>query len=131
MEAEDHDDVAGDSAPVQALLPGRRALVVRLTCKEGMRPGLLEVLNTYADGLGEEPGTEIYMVNLDPEDDRIVWLFEIFKDTDAENAHRASDGFSVMLSELNDLLDGPPAVLRMDPLRMAMQETLLEEDWAF
>lgn len=127
----DDEDLIEESGPVQALLPGRRAMVVRLTCKEGLRAALLEALNTYADGLEEEPGTEVYMVNLDPEDEKIVWLFEVFKDEDAENEHRSSDGFVAMLAALNDLLEGPPAVLRMDPLRMVMQETLLEEDWAF
>ena len=117
--------------PVQALLPGRRSLLVRLTAKEGMRPALLEILNTYADGLAEEPGTEMFVVSLDPDDEGLVWLYEIFKDEDAEEAHRASGGFARMMGQMPDLLDGPPAVLRMEPLRMALQETVLAEDWAF
>ncbi len=104
---------------------------MRLTCKEGQRPVLLEILNTYADGLVEEPGTEVFMVSLDPDDATLVWLFEIFKDEDAEDAHRASSGFVRMTSEMSDHLGGPPAVLRMDPLRMVMQESVLAEDWAF
>ena len=50
---------------------------------------------------------------------------------DAENAHRSSTGFARMMSSMPELLDGPPAVLRMEPLRMALQETVLSEDWAF
>ena len=117
--------------PVQVLLPGRRSLLVRLTCLEGLRPAMLDMLNTYADGLEEEPGTEMFVVSLDPDDESIVWLYEIFKDEDAENAHRSSAGFARMMSAMPELLDGPPAVLRMEPLRMAMQETVLTEDWAF
>lgn len=122
-------DIADE--PVQALLPGRKGMVVRLTSKPGMRAALLDVLNTYADGLAEEPGTEVYLLSTDPDDENLVWLFEIFKDDDAENDHRASQGFATMLGSLNDLLEAPPAVLRMDPVRLVMQETLLEEDWAF
>ena len=66
-------------APRSVLLPGRRSLMVRLTCNDGMRPALLDVLNSYADGLGEEPGTELFVVSLDPDDETIVWLYEIFK----------------------------------------------------
>ena len=55
--------------PVQALLPGRRSMLVRLTCETGMRPAMLEMLNTYADGLAEEPGTEMFVVSLDADDD--------------------------------------------------------------
>jgi len=124
------DEDAELAEPVQALLPGRKAMVVRLTCKSGMRPALLDALNTYADGLAEEPGTEVFMLSLDPENEDLVWLTEVFKDDDAENEHRSSRGFATMISELNALLEEPPAVLRMDPLRLVMQETLLQEDWA-
>ncbi len=124
------DEIEG-AGPVQALLPGRKAMVVRLTSRAGMRPALLDALNTYADGLAEEPGTEVFMVSLDPENEDLVWLTEVFKDDEAEDEHRSSRGFATMITELNSLLEEPPAVLRMEPLRLVMQETLLEEDWAF
>lgn len=117
--------------PVQALLPGRRSMLVRLTCEQGMRAAMLDMLNTYADGLAEEPGTEMFVVSLDADDESIVWLYEIFKDEDAENAHRSSAGFARMMTEMPQFLSGPPAVLRMEPLRMAMQEGVLAEDWSF
>jgi quinol monooxygenase YgiN len=117
--------------PVQALLPGRQALIVRITCTDGMRASMLDMLNTYADGLQEEPGTEMLVVCVDPDDESIVWLYEMFKDEAAQNAHRASAGFATMMEKMPEFLAGPPAVLRMEPLRMSMQESLLSEDWAF
>ena len=117
--------------PRQVLLPGRRTLLVRLNVKDGLRPALLELLNTYTDGLAEEPGTELFVVSLDPDNMNTVWLYEMFRDDEAQNAHRASGGFAVLMTSMPALLDGPPAVLRMDPLRMAMQENALVEDWSF
>ena len=117
--------------PRTALLPGRRSLMVRLTANAGMRPALLDLLNTYADGLAEEPGTELFIVSMDPGDANIVWLYEIFADEDAENAHRASDGFAALMAAMPPLLDGPPAVLRTVPLRMSLQEQVLSEEWDF
>jgi quinol monooxygenase YgiN len=117
--------------PRQVLLPGRRSLLVRLTAEAGHRAALLELLNSYTDGLAEEPGTELFVVSVDPENDAIVWLYEIFRDVDAENAHRASEGFAVLMEKMPPILDGPPAVLRMDPLRMSMHESVLTEDWSF
>lgn len=117
--------------PVQVLLPGRRSMLVRLNCQAGMRPALLEVLNTYTDGLAEEPGTEVFVVSLDPDAENTVWLFEVFKDEQAQIAHQSAAGFAILMNEIPPLLDGPPAVLRMEPLRMAMQEGLLTEDWSF
>lgn len=117
--------------PVQVLLPGRRSMLVRLNCQPGMRPALLEVLNTYTDGLAEEPGTEVFVVSLDPDAENTVWLFEVFKDEQAQVAHQSASGFAVLMNAIPPLLDGPPAVLRMEPLRMSMQEGLLTEDWSF
>ena len=117
--------------PRSALLPGRRSLMVRLTANEGMRPALLDMLNTYADGLAEEPGTEVFVVSMDPEDANIVWLYEIFADEEAENAHRASEGFARLMAEMPELLNGQPAVLRTVPLRMTQQENMFSEDWEF
>lgn len=119
------------AAPRQVLLLGRRCLLVRLTAQSGMRAALLDELNTYTARLGEEPGTEVFVISLDPDTDEIVWLYEIFKDVDAENAHRESTGFATLMEVLPPLLDGPPAVLRMDPLRISMQETVFTEDWLF
>ena len=117
--------------PRTALLPGRRSLMVRLTANEGMRPALLDLLNTYADGLAAEPGTELFIVSMDPDDANIVWLYEIFADEDAENAHRSSSGFGVLMNAMPPLLNGPPAVLRTVPLRMSLQEQVLSEEWDF
>ena len=117
--------------PTQALLPGRRSILVRLVCKGGLRPALLDVLNAYTDGLGEEPGTEMFVVSLDPENDTTIWLYEIFRDEEAELAHRESKGFAALMRGMPPLLDGPPAVLRMEPLRISMQEGVLVEDWSF
>ncbi len=124
-------DSAQSESPRQVILAGRRCMLVRLTSEDGKRAALLDMLNTYTDGLAEEPGTEVFMVSLDPEDPNIVWLYEIFKDEDAENAHRASSGFAMLMEHMPPLLDGPPAVLRMEPLRLSMQDAVLTEDWSF
>lgn len=119
-----------EESPRQVLLPGRKSLLVRLTANDGMRPALLDVLNTYADGLGEEPGTEVFMISIDPDDANLVWLFEVFKDEDAEEEHRSSSGFASMMGAMPPLLASPPAVLRTTPLRLTLQDESLTEDWA-
>jgi len=112
----------------QSLTPGRRGMLVRLTASEGMRPALLDAIHRYSDGLEEEPGTELFIVHLDPDDANIVWLYEIFRDDDAQEEHRAADGFAQLMTELPDVLGAPPAILRLDPLRMSLQEQVLSED---
>ena len=103
-------------------------MLVRLTAAEGMRPALLDALHRYSDGLEEEPGTELFIVHLDPDDANIVWLYEIFHDDEAQEEHRAAQGFAQLMTELPDVLGAPPAILRLDPLRMSLQEQVLSED---
>ncbi len=115
--------------PSQALLPGRMGMLVRLQAQPGQRAALLDVVNRYTDGLSEEPGTEVFIVHLDPDDADIVWLYEIFRDENAQTEHRAAEGFATLMTEMPELLAAPPGVLRMDPLRLSMQQAMLDEEW--
>lgn len=108
-----------------ALLPGRVGLVVRLTAQPGARPALLDALNRYVDRLDEEPGTESYVVSLDPDDESIVWLHEWFSDDAAYAAHRESAPFAALMSEMPDHLADGPGVMRLDPLRLHLSAGLL------
>ena len=118
------------SEPRQIFITGRKSALIRLTCAAGMRPALLEVLNTYVDSLADEPGTEMFMVHLDPDAANNVWLYETFLDDKASLAHRETQGFITMMNDMPALLEGPPAILRMEPLRMSVQESVLTEDWS-
>lgn len=111
--------------PVSALLPGRVGLFVRVVCRPGGRAGVLDALNRYADMLHQEPDTEAFLICLDPDDQDVVWLYEWFKDADALEAHRSAPTFEVMMRELPPHLAAPPALLRVDPLRMHLQRRVL------
>lgn len=112
-------------APVSALLPGRVGLFVRLVCRPGLRAMTLDALNTYIDRLSEEPGTEAFLVCLDPDDGDVVWLYEWFRDAEALSAHRDAPAFAAMMCALPSHLVSPPALVRVDPLRLHMQRRVL------
>jgi quinol monooxygenase YgiN len=104
--------------PVTVLLTGRVGLFVRLPGLPGARPALLDALHTYADRLAEEPGTELFVVSVDPGDPDVVWLNEWFRDDDAVQAHREAPAFADLMTTMPDLLSGPAGILRIDPLRL-------------
>ena len=104
--------------PVTVLLTGRVGLFVRLPGLPGSRPALLDNLHTYADRLAEEPGTELFVVGVDPSDPDVVWLHEWFRDDDAVQAHRAAPAFADLMTAMSELLSGPAGILRIDPLRL-------------
>ena len=58
----------GQMQPIDAVLPGRIGMLVRIPVLPGMRPVALDVLNRYVDDLDQEPGTEAFLVCVDPVD---------------------------------------------------------------
>ena len=115
--------------PVDALLPGRLGLVVRLVAQPGGRLALLDAVNRYADKLEAEPGTEAFVVSLDPEDKDVAWLIEWFSNQTAFEEHRNARAFEILMKELPNLLSQPPGILRIDPLRMFVQRDLIEGEF--
>jgi quinol monooxygenase YgiN len=105
---------------VDAVLPGRLGVLVRLPSKPGLRAALLDVLHRYVDDLDEEPGTEAFLVCIDPDDGDVVWLYEWFHDEAALQAHREAPLFSRLMDEMSDLVADGPGIMRLDPLRLRM-----------
>jgi quinol monooxygenase YgiN len=118
--------VSAADEPVGALLPGRVGLFVRLITKPGARTAVLDVMNRYMDELAAEPGTEAFIVAVDPDEGDVVWLYEWFRDVEALEQHRASEPFGRMMRDLPDSLGGPPALIRIDPLRVHLQRVVTE-----
>lgn len=123
--------VAGDGADaLTRLLPGRVGLFIRLQGREGSRPGVLDALHTYVDRLGEEPGTEGFVVGLDPAAPDVVWLYEWFRDEHALEEHRRAPAFAELIDSMPELVDGPAGMLRVDPLRLHLSGDLLAGEGA-
>ena len=122
----------GDTLPVgeqvgpevDAVLPGRIGLLVRVPVKPGLRAAALDVLNRYVDDLDQEPGTEAFFLCVEPDDSEVVWLYEWFRDDAALEAHRSAPLFGRLMSELPDLVADGPGIMRLDPLRLRMSSAV-------
>jgi quinol monooxygenase YgiN len=95
-------------------------------CKPGRRTAALDITNRYIDDLASEPGTEAFIVAVDPSESEILWLYEWFTNAEALDAHRSSHAFHAMMAELPGCLAAPPALIRVDPLRMHLQRAVAE-----
>ena len=116
-------------SPVDAVLPGRIGMLVRIPAVAGMRPALLDVLHRYADDLDQEPGTEAFLVCVDPDDADVVWLYEWFQDEDSLQAHREAPLFARLMEELPDLVADGPGLMRLDPIRLRMSSAVAAQSF--
>jgi quinol monooxygenase YgiN len=96
--------------------PAAFGALLQLTAREGERDDLLRVLGNYLATLEDgEPGTTLVSVAADPNDDRLVWMWEEFADASAVEAHFQHDFFRALQLELADLLEQPVAVRPLAP----------------
>ena len=75
-------------------------------------------VKTAVVGAYVQPGTELFVVSVDPGDADVVWLNEWFRDDEALQAHRAAPAFADLIATMPALLSGPAGILRIDPLRL-------------
>ena len=104
---------------IVAIIVSERAefgALVQLTAKPGGRDELVRVLGNYARTLDSgEPGTTLFTVAADPNDENLVWMWEEFADGEAVQAHFRHDFFRALQLELEDLLAQPPAIRPLAP----------------
>jgi quinol monooxygenase YgiN len=68
-------------------------LAVRWTIKEGELDAVLAALKPLAEASRQELGCLMYQAHRDPEDDRIIFLYEQYADEAAYQAHADSEHF--------------------------------------
>ena len=115
------------SDAMDALLVVRIGLLVRIQSHPGKRLALIDTLNDYCENLDQEPGTEAFMIALDPGDEDVIWLYEWFTDQEALDAHRSSDAFADLIQRMPELIAVPPGVLPINPLRVRLARQPLEQ----
>ncbi|MGX7677785.1 putative quinol monooxygenase [Jatrophihabitans sp. DSM 45814] len=95
---------------------GKFGAILQMTAKPGAREELLKILTNYAATLDGEPGTLLFAVAADPNDENQVFMWEEFADGAAVQAHFDHDFFRALQLELADLLDGPAAARPLVPV---------------
>jgi quinol monooxygenase YgiN len=89
--------------------------LLQMTAQEGKRDDLLRTLENYIHTLDGEPGTTLFAVAADPNDENMVWVWEEFEDGNAVASHFQHDFFRALQLELPDLLAEPVSVRPLSP----------------
>jgi autoinducer 2-degrading protein len=85
------------------------ALLVAIKIKAGYRDQFVEALMSDAKGsVNNEPGCLRFDVLQDGEDPNRIYLYEVYKDEKALEAHRAAPHFTKWRETVKDWFDGEP-----------------------
>lgn len=76
---------------------GQLALAVTWEAKEGEAEAVADVLRRMADAVKSEPGTLLFWPHRSPENERVFFLYELYTDESAFQAHQKTDHFKSLV----------------------------------
>jgi quinol monooxygenase YgiN len=86
------------------------------TARPGRRAELLAALQPLVEAaIADEPGTELFVLNVPDGDPDAVISFEIFRDAEALAAHASSPAAAGFKARMGELLARPPEPVRATP----------------
>ena len=92
------------------------AVTARLEAKPESNALVLEVARALVASTADEAGTEVYVLNQDPNNPNVFWFYELYSDQAALDAHLGSAAMADAFGKLADALAEPPALHVLTPL---------------
>jgi quinol monooxygenase YgiN len=93
------------------------SIVVKLTAQPGKRDELASVMKELTDNAESEPGTVHYILSADNKEDDVLWMWELYRDEAAVEAHSGSEVFKAFGPKAAHLFAGRPELHRCTPLQ--------------
>jgi quinol monooxygenase YgiN len=90
----------------------RIAQVAKFVAKAGHGAKVVEALEQAYVAAEAEPGTLVYTIHIAPESEDIVWMYELYEDSDAQVNHSSSTATALLRATVKDLLDEPLVVIK-------------------
>jgi quinol monooxygenase YgiN len=91
------------------------AVLAKLTAAEGKRDDLQAAMAELLANAEGESGTLVYQLFADKGDANVLWMWELYADQAALDAHGSSDGFKAAGKALAPFLGGRPELFFLDP----------------
>ncbi len=92
------------------------SLVVRIEAAARKADALKDLLSQLADDAATEPGTLVYILNQEDDNPSVFWLYELYRDAEAQKLHSDGEFFKSLLPQVLELLAEPMQLTRMKSL---------------
>jgi quinol monooxygenase YgiN len=91
-------------------------VLVKFTAKPGLRDQLVEHFQSLVEYTNTESGTEDWSFHLSPVDPDAVWLYEVYTDQSAMDAHNSTEITVQAKVKTHELTTGVPEVVPLIPI---------------
>jgi quinol monooxygenase YgiN len=81
-------------------------VIAKIPCQSGKRADAVAALAELVAATEAEAGTALYILHQDNKDENVIWMYELYDDQSAVDAHMASEAFGAMFAKLGPLVDG-------------------------
>ena len=92
------------------------SVIAKIPLKPGNRDELVAAFEPMLEQVNKEAGTEIYILCSDQADENLVWVYELYSDSDAMGAHSSSETMVSLLGVVGGLLEGEPGFHILTPI---------------
>lgn len=94
------------------------AVIAKITSASGKRSEVIEHLKPMFPQADTEAGTELYVLHEDAANPDVLWMYELYADHEALQAHSSSEAMGGLLVALGgDLMGAPPELIILNPLQ--------------
>lgn len=91
-------------------------VMIKFVASEGKTEELTHHLLAVAEAATAEPGTLLWTVHTSPVDPNTVWVYEVYVDASAKQAHEETGDYAKARGETSRFLAGTPDVIPLAPL---------------
>jgi quinol monooxygenase YgiN len=92
------------------------ALIAKIPAAPGKRDELAAAMKTGLDTAAGEAGTLYYILHADAKDPDTLWVYELYTDQSAVDAHMGTDAFKALGPVMAPFLGGRPQLTFLTPL---------------
>ncbi len=93
------------------------SVLAKLVAAEGKRDELAEALTALIDQTASEAGTLHYTLHADNGDSNVLWMYEIYENSDALATHAGSAVMKAAGPAMMGFLAGRPELIMCTPIR--------------
>lgn len=91
-------------------------VMAKIPCQPGKRDEAVTGLQPMLDHVEGEPGTLQYVLLKDSTDENLLWMYEVYADQAAFDAHAGSDAMKSLGHALGGVLAGRPELIFTTPV---------------